>query len=519
MKFTALIPVLIIILACSGFADTFVHRETGDVFYGFQTQRRGQGKVVVYHSEENKMITINEDEYDITLDSRGRRDTIFRIPIRQEEALISKGISERIAETIIEASNRGPQFILIEIDSPGGRGEYIRTVVEAIQQTTNCPVVTYISGGEFSGVYSAAALIALASDEVYIAPTASIGAVGPMTEGYSPEEFSTFLRLYSSDALAGYAGYAAGLVQREEVRPIARALVDKSVSLVEVVDRDDRTLFVERDNRQPTQTIVRTLAEGVSLSRSDYQEGVMPADVLGRVLMLSASDAVRIGLVDAQAASVEEIARARQIEEPRFRPAGDIDAAVRRFTAARRTIGQGLAAIAQMEEYSATLEDQISRVEDHLRTGTVTREVRRNEQPSRIPRRGRVTMPQRHFDNFFGFDFDDPELTRDQRRRIDRSARARGRVAESERIVTDQPMMSLEILLNEQVIVLQNLVAEYRRVLTQARRWPGALPPELPLRTLERNMESASAQLDSIQRFPFQFQQPQQRRRAPVQGY
>ncbi|HDS84182.1 MAG TPA: hypothetical protein ENN97_03175 [Phycisphaerales bacterium] len=514
MKIRVVFAALVVSLGAVASADTFRHRETGEVFYGFRTNRRAGGKLQVYHSEEKKMITIEENQYDITLDSNGRRNTIVHIPIRQAEALISKVVSDRIAQTITDAANSGTQLIVIDIDSPGGRGEYARTIASTIEQTTHCPVAAFISGGEFSGVYSAAALIALACDEIYIAPSASIGTVGPMTGAFTNEQFVSYLNLYSSDTLVAYAGYAMSLVDQESLRLIVRALVDKSVSVVEVEDINNKISFIERQNRQPTQTIVRTLAEGVSVtpSRESSAEGPLPAEIIGRVLMLSSAEAVRIGLADHTASSVEDIARARGVSDARVIQSSDINDTVRRFAAARRTIGQGLATIERLEDYAATLENQIARVEDQLRTGTVTREVSRMEP---LTRRRRVDFPRR-VDEFYGIDFGDTAITRNSRTRSTQSARARRQASESERVITDQPIASLDVLRSEQAVVLRNLIAEYRRVITLARRWPGGLPPELPAQTLENNMNSASALLDQIMRLPIQTYQPPTQR-IPVQ--
>lgn len=523
MKRTLWVFGLVLGLVSAVSADTFRHKATGEVFYGFQTQKRSGGKVLVYNSDEKKSQTIEENLYEITLDSKGRRDSIVRVPIRQADVLLSKAVSDRVAQSIIEASNSGPQFIVVEIDSPGGRGEYMRTIATAIEQTTNCPVVAYITGGGAAGAFSAAAVIALACDAVYIAPTAAIGAVGPMSGATTNEQFAAYLNLYSSDFLAAYGGYAMGLVRDESLRLLARALVDKSVSVVEVVETDGTRKFVERENRQPTQTIVRTLAEGVSaesyrLPTGETASGPLPAEVIGRALTLTASEAVRIGLIDREVASLREIAVLHGAAESQFVQAPSIDATLRQFTAARRNIGQGLSVIERLEDYASRLEEQIARVEDLLRTGTVTREVSRGSMGS-VQRRGRVRLPG-VYDEFYGIDGGGGTgLIRERTERVtSQTPRTRRQPAESERFTTDQPNVSLEVLRMEQAGVLRELTAEYRRVINLARRWPGGLPQELPLQVLESNMNSAAALLDNIIRFGGQTYSPSATQRVPAQG-
>jgi ATP-dependent protease ClpP protease subunit len=510
---------LIMGFVCAASADTFRHKETGEMFYGFRTQKRMGDKILVYNSDTKKNQTIDEGLYDIVLDGKGRRDSIVRVPIRQSEALLSEAVSKQIAQSIIEASNSGPQLIIVEIDSPGGHGEYMRTIATAIEQTTNCRVAAYISGGDYGGAYSAAAVIAMACDTIYIAPAASIGAVGPMRGAATNEQYASNLNLYSSDMLAAYAGYAMGLTKKSDLRLVARALVDKSVSVLEVIDTtSNSTTFVERESRQPTQTIVRTLAEGVPAGAyrlptgEPTTQGPLPAEVIGRVLTLTAADAVRIGLANKVVASPKEIAEAENAANAQFISSPSIDSTIRRFAAARRSIGQSLSVIQRLEEYSSTLEEQILRVEEMLRTGTVTREVSRSSLP-RIQRREQFVWPN-DYSSYYGIA---PTGTDSTVERTAQGVRNRRQSAQTERLISDQPNVSLEALRAEQVVVLRDLVAEYRRAINLARRWAGGLPPELPVQTLESNMNSASAQLDNLLRYPMQtYQQPTQQ--VPIQG-
>jgi ATP-dependent protease ClpP protease subunit len=517
-KRLCVVGLIVSLVAITG-ADTFRHKETGEVFYGFRLQKRTADKILAYDSDQKKTRTIEEKQYEITLDSHGRRDTVVRVSIQQPEILVSKVVSDRVAELIIEASNTGPQLIVVEIDSPGGCGEYMKTIASAIEQTTNCPVVAYITGGQHGGAYAAAGVIALACDKIYIAPSAAIGAVGPMTGSVSTgEQYTAFLSQYSSDTLAAYGVYAAAVVKNPDLRLIARALVDKTVSVVEVVDTTtNKTQFVERQDRRPFQTIVRTLAEGTSRIAPDgtaSPQSLQPADIIGRVLTLTASDAVRIGLAEMEASSVTDIMAAWGIKDARLTNVPDIKATIKRFIAGRRSIGQSLDVIDRLENYASTLEEQIARVEDQLRTGTVTREVSSVSRPTAAQRRGRVMLPDNYY-NYYGSD--GITVTRD---RLGRSMEPRGRrqALNSVSVTSDQPVASLQMLRNEQAIVLRDLISEYRKVIGLARRWPGGLPQELPVQTLEANMNSAAALLDYVTRYALQPYRQTQNVQQPISG-
>jgi hypothetical protein len=171
--------------------------------------------------------------------------------------------------------------------------------------------------------------------------------------------------------------------------------------------------------------------------------------------------------------------------------------------------------IERLENYASTLEEQVSRVEDMLRTGTVTRELSRSAPV--VNRRGRVILPNL-YDQYYGVELGGTAVTGERTTRTGQSTRGRRQQAETERFMTDQPNVSLEALRTEQVVVLRDLTAEYRRTLTLARRWPGALPPDLPIQVLESNMNSAAALLDMILRTPVQTYQPTQTQRVPAQG-
>lgn len=522
MKTKLIVVGLILSLISVVSADTFRNKETGEVFNGFRTQKRTADKVLVYHSEQKKLITIEEGQYEITLDGKGRRDSVIRVPIRQAEVLVSKTVADRVAMAIKEASNSGPQFIVVEIDSPGGSGENMKIIASAITQTTNCPVVAYIPGGDYSGAYSSAAVIAMACEEIYMAPTASLGAVGPMTGASATnEQYADFLSLYSPDTLASYSSYAMGLVRKSELGLVARAMVDKSVSVVEVLDTDGKTKFVERSNRQPTQTIVGTLAEGVSRTpapaaaagdQAAPAESPLPAEIIGRVLTLNSAEALRIGLADKIVSSIDEIVSARGLEKAQVVNAPDIDATIKKFVAGRRSIGQSLAIIERLEDNAYTLEDQIARVEDQMRTGTVTRETGQLSAPRGASRRGQINY------NYSGFDNTANGTLRDGYGQRGSTTDRRRRVARDERVTTELPNVSVEVLRTEQAGVLRNLVAEYRKVIGLAERWPGGLPPEITVQTLEKNRDSAAMLLDYIIRYPTQtYQNTQPVQQQPLQ--
>ena len=223
-----------------GTADTFRHKESGDVFVGFATQKVASGKTLVYNSDEGKMTPVVLDDYEIVSNSQGRRDAVFLILLNKPEIFISPTVSKMVAETIIDASNKGPQAIILQIDAPGGSGDAMKTIADAILQTNNCPVIAYVA----EGAYSAAAVVAMACDRIYLKPTAAIGSVGSPVAGLS---YGEYLSVYSSEFQLNDFLYATLLAQKKD-RPelLIRALIDKSVSIIQVANEDSSKTFVEK---------------------------------------------------------------------------------------------------------------------------------------------------------------------------------------------------------------------------------------------------------------------------------
>jgi ATP-dependent protease ClpP protease subunit len=492
-----------------GFTDTFTNKETGETFFGFVTQKSTGSRTLVYNNDKSGLMSINLNDYEVVLNSRGRKDNVVVVPITQSEVLLSEVVSEKIAQTIIDASNKGPQAIIVRIDNPGGRGDYMKIITSAITQTNNCPVAAYISGEQYGGAFSSAALIAQACDKIYISPTASIGAIGPYSgAAVTDQEFADYIATYCSDSLASYSIYATALAH-ERNRPalLVRALIDKGLSVEEVTTIDGRREFIQKDDRQPTQTRVRTLAEGVG--NTNPQQPIPQGQIVNAVLNLPPTVAVEVGLVDKIVNSLNGVLTEMNLEDVKLTNASDVENMIKKYSAARRNIAESLSRIQWLEDRAAVLEDQLTEIETQLRTGTVTREVTRgNRNPYR---RSTVPLP----DNYYGYYYD-PGITSRGRfplygNRYITGGRKRS-TRETETVVTQLPNASAAQVQRELVVVLNDLIVQYRRVMSQAKRWPGGLPPDIPYQTLQQNNDTAVALRDYLlsQSFPGQpgVQQP-----------
>ena len=478
-----MIVAMLLVYVSFSVADTFKHKESGEVFTGFATQKVAADRTLVYNSDESKMSPVVLSDYEVTSDRKGRRDTVSLLVMSQPEILLSDTVSKEVAAAIINASNKGPQAIILQIDGPGGRGDSMKTIANAVSETKNCPVIAYIS----EGAYSAAAVVALACDKIYIKSTAEIGAVGSGTGKFvADQSYAEYLSVYNSDSLLNHSAYVVALAQQHN-RPelLAKALVDKRISIIEVANIDGSRAFVAKEDRQATQTLIRTLCEGMPATESD---SISPADVVGKVLNLIAKDAVELGLADGTAESAADILAGMQLSEAKITPVPGVEKVMRKYAAARRNISEGLYRIEQYERDIETLSDQFSTIDSQLRNGTQTSEISRGE-PYYSSNRRRET--------YDGYErYDDGVIRTGQERNSRRDTQPR-----SQRVITEGPRVNIEIVYAQLTTALRDAVGEYRRVLNLVDRWPGGLPPKVSKTMLQKDMDSASSELDRLYRY------------------
>jgi hypothetical protein len=181
---------------------------------------------------------------------------------------------------------------LLEIDTPGGRGDLAQRICGAITQLKDCPVVAFIKGGRYGGALSAGAAVALACDKIYMANDTIIGAATAITisETGRPESLKeAFGEEVGEKFASAWRAYLASLAERNG-RPglLAKAMVDRNTEVVEVADVN-RRLFIDPVNKKPQQRIVHTWNKK------------------GMLLTLTATEAAGCGIADKVVGSREEL--------------------------------------------------------------------------------------------------------------------------------------------------------------------------------------------------------------------
>ncbi|MFW5979117.1 MAG: NfeD family protein [Halanaerobium sp.] len=125
-----------------------------------------------------------------------------------------------IDKNISEAERLGSDFVIIEISSLGGYVDPALKIRDRILES-EVEVITFVSGR----AWSAAALIALAGEELYISPSASIGAAETRP---NEEKYISALR----------KEFAATAERRNKDPQIAEAMVDASLEIEGLIERE-----------------------------------------------------------------------------------------------------------------------------------------------------------------------------------------------------------------------------------------------------------------------------------------
>lgn len=146
---------------------------------------------------------------------------VYRVPVR---GVIELGLAPYVARSIREAERAGARAVVLEIETPGGRVDAAQQIVNALKDA-RIPTYAYINRRAFS----AGAMIALATDSIFMREGAVMGAATPVDGGgeKAPEKIVSAMRS-EMRALAE----ARGLDAR-----VAEAMVDEEIEIPGVVER------------------------------------------------------------------------------------------------------------------------------------------------------------------------------------------------------------------------------------------------------------------------------------------
>jgi membrane-bound serine protease (ClpP class) len=140
---------------------------------------------------------------------------VYRIPVT---GVVELGLAPFIARSLEEARDAGAVAAVLDIDTPGGRVDAAEQIADALGDS-EIPVYAFVN----RRALSAGALIALATDRIYMRPASSLGAATPITgDGEKASEKMVSAMRSEFRALAE----AANLDPR-----IAEAMVDEDIAV------------------------------------------------------------------------------------------------------------------------------------------------------------------------------------------------------------------------------------------------------------------------------------------------
>ncbi len=284
---------LIIVLVTSlSPADTFTNRKTKESFDGFATTKRVDGLTVV-RTSGNKTIKINLEDYDITQNSKGRKDLVIVIPLRNSVEFSAE--TDAFCDSVERAVNKGVKLIIIDVDSPGGNVSLCVKMCKTISQMKKlCPIVAYISSGEINGAISAAAGVCLACPSIYMSPKTTIGAATPFIKT------KYGIRSADADFRHNFSQFY-GALAHENGKPIliAMAMVDMNFDVTEY-RFDNKSVFVSEKLG-----IIDPKPENTNYNKDKTLSWKPPKDAQrinwskdGKLITLTANDALKVGICD-----------------------------------------------------------------------------------------------------------------------------------------------------------------------------------------------------------------------------
>jgi len=97
---------------------------------------------------------------------------VYRVPVT---GVVELGLAPFIERSLEEAEAAGASAVILDMDTPGGRVDAAQRIADALQDSP-VPVYTLVNRRAFS----AGALIALATDEIYMRPGSVLGAATPV---------------------------------------------------------------------------------------------------------------------------------------------------------------------------------------------------------------------------------------------------------------------------------------------------------------------------------------------------
>ena len=221
------------------------------------------------------------------------KEPFYIIPVK---GAIDLGLSSFVKRALQEAKENNAKAIILEIDTFGGRVDAALDICKYLQDFKPIKTIAFIEGN----AWSAGALIALASQNIIMAPGSSIGSAEPRAMGFGTQDTATDEKTVSAirakfKSVAETNNYPVNL---------ALAMVDKDFEIKLVKVKDDLRILT---------------AQEIEEIKPRHKEGqiqiVKTVNPKGKLLNLTASEAKELGLASAIVKNRQELFKHLEFNE------------------------------------------------------------------------------------------------------------------------------------------------------------------------------------------------------------
>ncbi len=217
------------------------------------------------------------------------------IPVGQED-LINPARFEFMSRTLKRATDEGAEAVVFDIDTPGGLAWDTITLMMQDLQKLACRSVAFVN----PRAISAGALIAVATDAIYMSPVSSIGAATPVNSDM--KDMGKDERAKNNSAFMGMARSVASAKGHNSA--VVEAMIDKDVGLKigsEVICKKGSILTLDQKQATKEYDGKPLLAKGIvkDLAELRQREGFK-----GEVITAEPRGFEKIALLIAQYASI-----------------------------------------------------------------------------------------------------------------------------------------------------------------------------------------------------------------------
>jgi len=175
-----------------------------------------------------------------------RGATYYVIPLKGE---VGKTVAaDVLSQSLADAAMRNPTVVILHVDSPGGRISEVAPLADAIRSHKKTLRIVVL----VKSALSAAAVTAMACDEIYVEPASIIGAATAYSVSSKGKASAVAEKMQSLWRATARSCAAAG----GHSPLLANAMIDASVELY-VVDREGKKVIVDRMPASGGSTVTR----------------------------------------------------------------------------------------------------------------------------------------------------------------------------------------------------------------------------------------------------------------------